>query len=59
MPPDTTGITTEAEFYEQLHALLGEAVENGLTIEGGWSCRSMNGQYHYEALISAVNNATD
>ena len=55
MPVDSTTVATEAELYSRLDALVGEAVENGLTIEGGWTCRSADGQYDYEALITAVN----
>ncbi|MWG33068.1 hypothetical protein [Halomarina oriensis] len=57
MSGDTTELTTEEEFYRRLDTLIGEAVENDLTIEGGWACRSMDGQYEYEALISAVDRS--
>lgn len=54
MTPDTRAVTTEAEFVDRLNELLDSARQNGVGIEGGWSCEQTHDPLDYEVLISAV-----
>lgn len=42
MSENNSAVTSESEFRTALCTLTTQAYENGVSIEGGWTCRSSN-----------------
>ena len=52
-------IATEAAFVEALQALLVEAYENGIDVEGGWECRNGADNPDWEAVIVEMTKSDE
>ncbi len=50
-------MTSEEQFKGQLDDIVALARDNGVNVEGAWSCKLESDRYDYEVLISAVNPA--
>jgi hypothetical protein len=47
-------VTTTDEFRSRLTALLRDAHENGVSVNGGWECRNGDGAPDWEAVVTPL-----
>lgn len=52
-------VTTGEEFRERLSELLSAAVENGVSIEGGWTCETNPGGEEWDVVVASLDSERD
>ncbi|WP_144796849.1 hypothetical protein [Halorubrum depositum] len=57
MNPGDDSPTAEAEFRDELRALLRRAHEEGVDVEGGWDCRNGSEHPDWDVVVSEVRKS--
>lgn len=58
MSPDDYPVTSDAELRAALRILLKRANANGVTVEGGWDCRTDDGDPDWDVIVTEVEKPT-
>lgn len=59
MTTDKSRLTSEAALNDELRALLQQAHENGVDVEGGWECRNGSKYPDWDIVVSEVEKPDD